>query len=139
MITIYIFTISGLSIATLVFTKRLEEKRRKQFFISRAISRGDIHAREFYQKAVHLYSEGKEKVIFFYRRQIPIHSKNSLNKFLSYVAERREQYLNNMRDSRLLKKSDGISEFIKNMSDVEKGNGEIHDGLEDGSQNAEEK
>jgi len=57
----------------------------------------------------------------------------------SFLKERREQYVNIMRDSRLLKKSDGISEFFKNMSDVEKGNGEIHDTFESGSQNTEEK
>ena len=43
-----------------------------------------------------------------------------------------------MRDSKLLKKSDGISEFFKNMSNIEKGNGEIHDNYDDGSQNVEE-
>jgi len=139
MIIISIFTISGLSIVTLVVAKMLEEKHKKSFFISKAISKGDTHIREFHHRAVRLYSEGKEKMMFIYNRQIPIHSKNSLNKMTSFLKERREQYVNNMRDSRLLKKSDGISEFFKNMSDVEKGNGEIHDTFESGSQNTEEK
>ena len=67
-----------------------------------------------------------------------MHSKNSSNKLLSYLAEKKEKYINNMRDSRLLKKSDGISEFFKNMSSIEKGNGEIHDTYEDGSQEEKE-
>lgn len=134
MIAASIFTISGLSIVTLVVAKRLEEKRRKSFFISRAISKGDTHIRKFYHHAVRFYSEGKEKAHFFFRKQIPLHSRNSLNKSLSFIREKREQYVNNMRDSRLLKKPDGISEFFKNMSDIEKGNGEIHDVCEDGSQ-----
>ncbi len=139
MIVISIFAISGLSIITLVIAKRLEEKRRKSFFISKAISKGDTHIREFHHRVVHFYSEGKEKISFFCKRQIPIHSRNSLNKLLSFLREKRGRYVNNMRDSRLLKKSDGISEFFKNMSDIEKGNGEIHDSFEDSSQNTEEK
>ena len=43
-----------------------------------------------------------------------------------------------MRDSRLIKRSDGISEFFKNMSEIEKGNGEIHKDLDDSSQNYKE-
>jgi hypothetical protein len=139
MITVYIFAISGLSIATLIVAKRLEEKRKKTLFVSRAISKGDIHIRRLYHATVHFYSEGKEKGLFLLKKQIPIHSKNSLNKTISFLKEKRVQYINNMRDSRLLKKSDGISEFFKNMSEVEKGNGTIHDVYEDSSQNIEEK
>ena len=139
MTTIAIFTFSGLAILTLTVAKKLEEKRKKQFFILKAISKGDIHIRELYHKAVHFYSEGKEQVSFFFKRQIPIHSRNFLNKSISFLKEKRGQYIGNMRNSRLLKKSDGISEFFKNMSNVEKGNGEINDVFEDSSQNTEEK
>ena len=134
MTSIVIFIISGLAIVVMLSTKKLGEKRKKSFFILEAISKGDIHARDFYHKAIHLYSEGKQKTSFLFKRQIPIHSKNSFNKLLSFIKEKREQYVGNMRDSRLLKKSDGISEFIKNMSDIEKGNGEINDVYEDSSQ-----
>lgn len=135
MITISIFTISGLAIVLLTTAKGLAEKRQKSFFILEAISKGDTHIRGFYRRAVHLYSEGKEQARFFFKRQIPIHSKNSFNKLISFLKEKRGQYIGNMRNSRLLKKSDGISEFFKNMSDVEKGNGEINDVYEDNSQN----
>ncbi|MDZ4205676.1 MAG: hypothetical protein U1C12_00450, partial [Patescibacteria group bacterium] len=74
-------------------------------------------------------------ILFFFKKQIPIHSRNSLNKLLTFLKKKKEQYVVSMRDSRLLKKSDGISEFFKNMSDIEKGNGEIHDVYEDASPN----
>ncbi len=139
MAPIIIFNISGLAILILIVAKKIEEKRKKPIFISNLISRGDIHIRRLYHVVVHLYSEGKEKVLFFLKKQIRMHSKNSLNKTISFLEERRGRYINNMRDSRLLRrKTDGISEFFKNISNVEKGNGVIHDGLEDGSQSAEE-
>lgn len=135
MISIYIFAISGVSIITLVAAKRLEEKRKKSFFISRAISSGDIYVRALYHKLVHWYWVGKEKAHFFYKKQLPIHSKNILNKTVAYLDDKRQQYTENMRDAKLLKKSDGISEFFRNMSDIEKGNGVIHDDLHKDSQN----
>ncbi len=118
----------------LLVTKKVEEKRRKPFFISNAISKGDTHIRGLYLRVVRFYSEGKEKTLLLLNKRIPLHSRNSLNKLLSFFREKRERYINEMRDSRLLKKPDGISEFFKNMSDIEKGNGEINDVYEDGSQ-----
>lgn len=128
-----LFTVSGLAILALVVTKSLEEKRKRSFFVSRAISRGDANVREFYHRLVHFYSTSKEKGLFFFNKQIPIHSRNFLNKLFSFLKEKQEQYLGNMRDARILKKSDGISEFFKNMSNVEKGNGEINESYESGS------
>ena len=134
MTSVIIFTTSGLAIMLLLVAKQIGEKRKKPFFISNLISKGDIHTRALYHRMVHLYSEGKEKALFLFKRQIPIHSRNFLNKSVSFLRNKREQYVGNMRDSRLLKKSDGISEFFKNMSEIEKGNGEINDVYEDGSQ-----
>jgi len=139
MTLIVIFIISGLAIILLITVKGLEAKRRKLFFITRAISKGDIYTREIYHKVVRLYYEGKEGVIFFFKKRIPIHTRNTLNKIIFFLEEKRRKYADNMRDSKLLKKQDGMSEFFKNMSDVEKGNGEIHDVYEQGSQNTEEK
>lgn len=135
MITTSIFAVSGLSIALLIVAKSMEERRKKPLFISNAISKGDIHIRKLYHTAVNLYSEGREKIFFFFKKQIPMHSRNSLNKTITFLKEKKDKYTDNMRDSRLLKKSDGISEFFKNMSDVEKGNGVIHDVYEDTSPN----
>jgi len=139
MTLIVIFIVSGLAISTLVIVKSSEEKRGRPFFISRAISKGDIHTREIYHKTVRFYSEGKERAIFFYQKRIPIHSRNLLNKGISFLSKKRDQYANNMRDSKLLRKSDGLSEFFKNMSDVEKGNGEIHDVYDDAGPNNQDR
>ncbi len=134
MIPVIIFTVSGLLILTMVAAKKLEENRGKPLFFSNLILRGDVRMREFYHQAVHFYSEGKAKTLFFFQKQIPMRSRNSFNKLLAFLKEKKGQYVNRMRDSRLLKKSDGISEFFKNMSNVEKGNGEINDVYQDGSQ-----
>ena len=130
MTTVSIFAGSGLLIVLLLATKRLGEKRKKTFFLHNLISKGDIRIRGLYHKLVRLYSEDREKTLFFFQKQLPIHSKNSLNKLITFLKEKREQYIGNMRDTRLLRKSDGISEFFKNMSEIEKGNGEIHDAFE---------
>lgn len=136
MTSVVIFIISGLAIVTLITSKSLEEKRKKPFLISTAISKGDIQIRNVYHKTLSYYSEGKERFIFLCKKRIPIHSRNIFNKISSYLKERKDQYTLNLRNSKLLKKQDGISEFIKSMSDVEKGNGAIHDVYEDSSQKA---
>ena len=134
MTSIVIFTISGLAITFFVATKGVAEKRKRAFYIFDAISSADSYVREIYHKSVRFYDKGKEKIFFLFKKQVPIHSKNSINKLIFFLQEKRKQYIENMRDSRLLKKSDGISEFFKNMSEIEKGNGEINDVYEDGSQ-----
>lgn len=126
MIVTSLFAVSGLAILLLVV---------RPFFISNAISKGDKHTREFYHRVVHFYSESKEQLLFLLNKQVPIRSRNSLNKLLIFLKKKREQYFVSMRDSRLLKKSDGISEFFKNMSSIEKGNGEINDVYEDAGLN----
>jgi len=129
MTSIAIFSISGLAIVSLLVAKKWGEKRRKRFLILDIISKGDIRIRRLYHLTVHFYSEGREYLLFFFKKQISMHSRNSLNKLLTFLRKKRGQYVESMRDSRLLKKSDGISEFFKNMSNIEKGNGEIHDSV----------
>lgn len=136
---VFIFAFSGIVIVLLSVSKKLEEIRKRPFFISKLISKGDIHIREIYHRIVHLYSDGKEKIIFFVQKQMPMHLKNLFNKSVTFLKEKREQYTNNMRNSRLIKKNEGISEFFKNMSDLEKGNGEINDVFTEDSQNDSEK
>jgi len=135
MTSIAIFGISGLAIVLLLITKKREEKQKKDFFILTLISKGNIHIRKIYHRVVRLYSEGKEQISFLIHKQLPIYYKKSLNRLVIFLKKKREQYVVSMRDSRLLKKPDGISEFFKNMSNIEKGNGEIHDVYEDTRQN----
>src|SRR3989344_1041544 len=127
MVTFALFTLSGIGIVTITMAKRFEEKRKKPFFLLSAISKGDERVRELHHQAVHWYSIGKEKIAFFVKKQLPMRSRNSFNKLVTFLEENAEKYFGNIRDSRLLKKSDGISEFFKNMSAVEKGSGEINE------------
>ena len=87
--------------------------------------------RELHHKLVAYYSTGKEKGTFLIKKQLPRYSRSSLNKALSLIEERMQKHFDSIRDSKLLKKSDGISEFFKTMSEVEKGNGELHDDIYD--------
>src|SRR3989344_4314724 len=133
--SIAIFAISGTAIITLLVAKKFEEGREGRLFIFCWITKGDAHIRCWHHKVLRWYSEGKEKISFIAKRQVPIHSKNLFNKLVTYLKEKRDQYENNMRNSRLLKKPAGISEFFKSMSDIEKGNGAIDETLEDTRQN----
>ncbi len=134
MTLIAIFAISGLSILVLLTAKSIEKRRKKSLFILSAISKGDIRVRELWHKALDTYSSGKERALFLLTKQVPMRSKNFINKSVAFINERRAEYMGRMRDSRLIKKPDGISEFFKSMSEVEKGGGEINDYLEDSSQ-----
>lgn len=129
------FAVSGVAIVSLISAKNLEHKKKKKLLILELISMGDTRIRELYHRLVGSYSDNKERVSFLFKRKIPMRSKYSLNKLTSFLAEKKRVYLNHMRNSKFLKKSDGMSEFFKNISNVEKGNGEINEVLEDDSQN----
>ena len=129
--SIAIFAISGTALITLVAAKKIEERFEKPLFIFTWITKGDERIRDLYHRVLHLYSEGKERVSFLVNKQFKLHTRNIFNKLVTYLNEKREQYENNLRNSRLLKKPDGISEFFKSISDVEKGNGSIDETLEE--------
>ena len=131
MASIAIFAISGTAIITLLVAKRVEQSLKKPLFVFKWIMRSDERARTLYQRVLRLYSEGKEGFAFFFTKRIKLHSRNNFNKLITFLKEKREQYEHNMRNSRLLKKPDGISEFFKSISDVEKGSGTIDESLED--------
>ena len=127
MLSFTIFILSGVGIATLTYAKRREEKHRTQTMVLRAVSRGDEHVCDLHHQALHHYSYTKEKFSFWMTKQLPLKLKNLWNKLQAYLKEKSLEYLGDVRNSRLLKKSDGISEFFKNISEVEKGGGEIND------------
>ena len=93
MFTIALFLLSGIVLATIMLAKRMEEKRRKTplIFVLRAISRGDERLREFNHQAVHFYSQGKEKAVFFITKQLPMRSRISITKVLNLLRERTER------------------------------------------------
>lgn len=116
-----IFIVSGLVIAALIGAKMIEERKKKKPFLLRLVSLGDERARHLSHGFAHKYSELKERVSFFMKRQLPLRSRNFLNKAQAVIKEKAEKHIGDIRGSRFLKKSDGISEYFKSISDKESG------------------
>ncbi|CAN5132465.1 hypothetical protein BH11PAT3_BH11PAT3_1170 [soil metagenome] len=132
MFTLFIFYISGACIALFLLAKVLESKRRKSFFFLRLISKGDERFRDLSLQVTHAYSEYKEKGEFFFRKQLPLHTKNLVNKIEALVKEKSEKYLGDIRNSKLLQpKNEGISDFFKNMKVLEEENTTESEGVLD--------
>jgi len=115
-----IFIASGICMIILVLAKMRELEQNRRSILFGWISRGDRHVGGVHHKAIHHYSVLKEKGTFFVSKQLPMHTKNLMNKTETIVKEKSERYIGNIRNSRLLRKrKDGISEFFKNLSDKE--------------------
>lgn len=122
-----LFFFSGAVLVTLTVAKRLEEKKRRSNVVLRAVSTGDERMRRLHHEALHAYSDGKDKFSFWFKKQLPLKAKSLANKSLSYLHSTATKHFGDIRNSRLLKKSDGLSEFFKNISEIEKGGGEINE------------
>jgi hypothetical protein len=122
-----IFLVSGVVVAMLVSAKHIEMRTRRPLILLSLISKGDTQVRELSQYTTHTYSELKDKTAFFIEKQLPLHSKNLYNKSKVYLRDEFQARIGDIRGSRLLKKPDGISEFFRNMAEIEKGGGEIND------------
>lgn len=127
MIPFALFVIAGLGLAALTLSKRFELKRKHKGLLLKAISRGDEQARRLYHEALRFYDEGTHKASFVIKKQLPLKAKSYFNKFVAFMKERGEERFGNIRNSRFIKKNEGISEFFKNISEIEKGKGEIND------------
>lgn len=123
------FIFSGVMVALILIAKIWEEKSRKSFFLLRLISKGDERIRMYSINAAHEYSDFKEKTNFFISKQLPLHTKNLVNKSTAFLSEKFAEYTGHVRGSKFLKKNEGISEFFKSMSEKEKGeiNEEFYD------------
>ncbi len=126
MVLSYFFFFSGAVMVVLMIAKRIEEKKRKTLYVLRLISRGDEYCRKLHARVLGSYSSGKERAYFMVAKQLPRYSRSSLNKAVSRLEDKMSQYLERLRDSHLLKKDEGISEYFKSISEVEKGGGEIN-------------
>src|SRR5690606_463017 len=124
-----IFAVSGIAILFLFAAKGFEMRRRKPSMFLHIAKRADTKTGALYFKLLHFYSDSKEKTHLFLNRQAPMKIKSAMVKFGTFLKERREEYLMKMRDARILKKNSGISEFYKNLSNIDKGNGKIEDGF----------
>lgn len=115
------FFFSGAVLALMLFTKRIEMEHKRTFILLRAISRGDERVRNWAHRSAHIYSEGKEKASFFLVKQLPMRTKNFVNKTSSQVEELGAVYLEKIRGVKMLKPSadEGLSDFFKNLSSKE--------------------
>jgi hypothetical protein len=138
MVTLITFIVSGTIVVILIVAKVYEERTRKSFFLLNLISKGDTRFRDFSQSAAHRYADLKEKTIFMLKRQVPLHTRNIANKTFSLLQEKSKKYASDIKDGRLFgKKNGGISEFLKDISEMEKDNEMLSKGEEEGSQNDE--
>jgi len=136
MALIIIFALSGICLVILLSTKMSELKHRRTFFPLNFISKSDHRIREITHLATHHYSEFKERGEFVLTKQLPLHSKNILNKTKTLIKEKVEKHLGDIRNTRLLgNKKDGISEFFKNLSDKERTGIEAGEKLENEDRN----
>lgn len=126
MITSIIFLLSGLMIVFLIHAKMVEDKREEKPAILRFVSMGDEHVRTLSVELAHKYAEWKAKAEFFVNKQFPMHARNFVNKTNAVIKERVTKHVGDIRGSRFLKKSDGLSEFFKSISEKET-NGRLED------------
>lgn len=135
MFNIIAFAVSGTAVLVFLLTKVIEKRSEKTFFLSRWISNGDTHMRQLSHYLTHLYSNFKERSEFFFRKQVPMHTKKTWYKFSTFIEETVSENLVKMRGIRVMgSKQQDISEFFKSISDSEKTNGEINHVFEEGSQ-----
>lgn len=128
MFAIYIFVFSGIVVALLLLIKRWEIRNGKTGFVLRAISRSEEGFQELQDRFLAMYLDSKEIVSLWVRKHLPFKARSLKNRTLAWSKESAKKVMGDLRDSRLLKKrEDGMSEFFKNISDIEKGNGKIHD------------
>lgn len=115
------FLFSGAMIVLLLLAKMWERKHDRAFFLLNLISLGDHRVRELSHETAHLYSETKERAIIYFTRQLPLRLKNTFNKTVAFARTKIDAYVGNIRGSKLLKrKNEGISEFFRSISEMER-------------------
>ena len=120
-----LFIISFVVVASMLLLKMYELKKGKPILIFQALSKFDHIILEKYHNAGHMYLDYKHKSHLFFTKQVPMHSKNVVNKMETLVQEKMNKYVGNIRGSKVLRNDRaGISEFFKNISNLEK-NGSI--------------
>lgn len=96
----------------------------------RLVSLGDEHVRTLSHVAAHKYAELREKAEFFLHKQLPLHTKNFVNKSNVFLKERAKKHIGDIRGSKFLKKSDGLNEFFKSISEKENDSQKEEEGVE---------
>ncbi len=127
MVSFALFIFSGVTLVALLLAKRVENRSGRRSFLLRAISKGDRQIRELFHRVLDFYSLGRERSLFIIQKQLPLKAKRELGKAQTYIQEKIEGQFGNVRNARLIKRQEGISEFFKNISEIEKGGGELHE------------
>ena len=130
MFAIFTFYISGALIVALLVLKHIEITKREKPRVLEIISSKDSHLRLLHKNILLKYLDLKKDVSFFFSKQVPLYTRNKLNKLFTLMRTEMRKRVSNIRDSKLLKRSDGISEFFKNISEIEKGNGATNETYE---------
>lgn len=113
MILPIIFYVSGACIALLLFVKLREMQMRRQPMLLRLISRGDERMKVFSQKSAHWYADRKEDVIYFFEKQLPVHSRRLWAKAETLAAEKWNLLAEDLRKMQILKRREGLTEYFQ--------------------------
>jgi hypothetical protein len=97
----------------------IEDKNKTKPLFLKLVSLGDERVRNATTEFAHKYSVWKEKSHIYITTQLPLRSKNLLNKAVALAKERFEKHVGDIRGSKFLKKSDGLSEYFKSISEKE--------------------
>lgn len=130
MFSFFVFILAGVALIAMTVAKRFEmrDSESRKILILRLISKGDERVRNLYHEGLRFYSDGKLKAVFFMKKQLPARAKIYATKNLSWIRARFEARFGDMRNSRLIKREEGgVSEFFKNISEIEKKTGELHE------------
>jgi hypothetical protein len=138
MILNIIFVISLLGIAVLIFSKMIEEKSKSKPLFLRLVSLGDERVRNATVGFAHMYSDWRERGHLYLTNQLPLQTKNLMNKASLMIKEKLEKHVGDIRGSKFLKKSDGLSEYLKSISEKEN-EGRIDDEITNSEQGIENK
>ena len=117
----------------LLAAKLIEEKRHKQIFVLGIISMGNESVRRYTRLITHKYSEFRTRLELTLSKRLPNQFKVLSNRAGNFLKEYVEYYTEKARNSRLLKRNGGISEFFKSISEVERGGGTINESYGDGT------
>jgi len=108
-----IFYVSLVCIALLLLTKVREMRTHRQPFLLRVISLGDERMKELSQRSAHWYADRKEDLVFFFDKQLPMHSRRIWGKTQDLVLEKWNLLKSDLHEMRILKRSEGLSEFLQ--------------------------
>jgi hypothetical protein len=123
------FIVSGIIIVALIGAKMIEDSKKRKPLLLRLVSLGDERVRNWGIEFAHRYSDFKAKSHLYITNQLPLRAKNYFNKLVTLSKERLEKHVGDIRGSKLLKKSDGLSEYLKNISERQ-GEGRVDEVLD---------